>query len=177
MSNFITRICCRNNLGNHLNFAKRCFSVGTCQRGFEEFFPPGVYEGKNYVEEEPVVGRRWKISELRIRSNTDLHKFWYVLLKEKNMLLTLDQECKRLGVFVPGPTRLHKVEQTMDLVERVIKERQQAIMKLENERKYKFDEEEENENFLHFNDKDFSSEQSVQDLHESVNKEHSANTI
>ena len=56
------------------------------------------------------------------------------------MLLTLDQECKRLGVFVPGPTRLHKVEQSMELVERVLKERERAILHLEKERKYKFDE-------------------------------------
>ena len=119
----------------------RTIATGFCRKGFEEFYPPGVYEGKNYVEENPVIGRRWKISELRIRSNTDLHKFWYVLLKEKNMLLTLDQECKRLGMFVPGATRLHKVEQTMNIVERVIKERETAITLLEKERKYKFDDE------------------------------------
>lgn len=120
-------------------FSYRILSTGSCRKGFEEFFPPGVYEGENHAEENSVVGRGWKISELRIRSNTDLHKFWYVLLKEKNMLLTLDQECKRLGLFVPGGTRLHKVEQTMDLVERVVKERETAINLLENERRYKFD--------------------------------------
>lgn len=117
----------------------RCFSVSLHRSGLEEFFPPGVYDGNNYVEEEPISGRPWKVSELRIRSNTDLHKLWYVLLKEKNMLLTLDHECKRLGIPVPGPTRLNKVERSMDKVEIVIKEREKAILDLEKQRKYKFD--------------------------------------
>lgn len=117
----------------------RCFAVSIHRNGLEEFFPPGVCEGNNYVEEEPVAGRAWKASELRIRSNTDLHKFWYVLLKEKNMLLTIDHECKRLGIPVPGPTRLNKVERSMKLVEIVIKEREKAIFDLEKQRKYKFD--------------------------------------
>ena len=33
----------------------------------------------------------------------------YVLLKERNMLLTLRHEAKRQGVPMPSPTRLHKV--------------------------------------------------------------------
>jgi len=126
--------------GIHLKQTNRCITTTSSRRGFEEFFPPGVYNGENYIEEDPVSGRPWKAPELRVRSNTDLHKFWYVLLKERNMLMTLDHECKRLGIFVPGPTRLRKVENAMDLVEKVINERNNSILDLQNERKYEFDE-------------------------------------
>ena len=151
-----------------LRFYNRSISTGFCRKGFEEFFPPGVYEGENYVEENPVVGRRWKISELRIRSNTDLHKFWYVLLKEKNMLLTLDQECKRLGIFVPGATRLHKVGQTMNLVERVVKERETAIHLLEKERRYKFDDNEIVDNKTSTDSENPEMEEILKDNRESI---------
>uniref|UniRef100_A0A7M5UFM1 Uncharacterized protein n=1 Tax=Clytia hemisphaerica TaxID=252671 RepID=A0A7M5UFM1_9CNID len=77
-----------------------------------------------------------------------------------------------------GPTRLHKVEQSMDLVEKVINERHHAIMKLEKERKYKFDEEEENEDLLNFNDTDsLTTEQSFEESRDNTKKEQNANTV
>ena len=37
-----------------------------------EFFD----EKKNWGEREVRVGRAWKVDELRLKSNTDLHKLW-----------------------------------------------------------------------------------------------------
>ena len=121
----------------------RSLSVSLGRKGLEEFFPPGVYDSDKFVEEKPVVGRAWTASDLRIRSSADLHKFWFVLLKEQNMLLTMRQECKRLGIPVPGPTRLHKVRKAMRIVKAIAGERNGAVLELEKERRYKFDDVEE----------------------------------
>lgn len=58
---------------------------------------------------EVKSGRAWTADELRIKSNSDLHKLWYVLLIEKNMLLTMEQECKEKVETFPSPERLDKV--------------------------------------------------------------------
>ena len=52
-----------------------CASLHTSstQRGLMEFFD----DEKNWGEMEVKVGRAWKIEELRIKSNEDLHKLWY----------------------------------------------------------------------------------------------------
>jgi len=41
-------------------------------------------------------GRSWQKHELALKSNEDLHKLWYVLLKEKNTILSDDIYMRRL---------------------------------------------------------------------------------
>ncbi|PNF21501.1 hypothetical protein B7P43_G13515 [Cryptotermes secundus] len=92
-----------------------------------EFFD----DKKNWGESEVKVGRSWKKEELRIKSNSDLHKLWFVLLKEKNMLLTMEHECKEQVELFPNPERIDKVEESMSNLEAVVRERNEAYFMLE----------------------------------------------
>ncbi|XP_033095920.1 39S ribosomal protein L47, mitochondrial-like isoform X2 [Anneissia japonica] len=76
-------------------------------------------------------GRAWYAEELRQKDNVDLHKLWYVLLIERNLLLTLEEESDRLEKHMPSPERLEKVEESMKNLEEVLKERDTAVKLLD----------------------------------------------
>lgn len=86
---------------------------------------------RHWNENEVKHGRNWSCDELRIKSNLDLHKLWYVLLKENNMLLTMEEECKREHRHFPSPERLDKVRMSMSNLEKVVRERNTAYHELE----------------------------------------------
>lgn len=83
----------------------RCFSVSGQRYDLMDFFD----DKKNWGENEVKHGRAWNLDELRIKSNSDLHKLWFVLLKERNMLLTMELECNEKMELFPSPERLDKV--------------------------------------------------------------------
>lgn len=86
----------------------------------EEFFEPD----RSKDEEKPVTyGRGWKASELRLKSWNDLHKLWYVLLKEKNMLMTQRQMLNAQNLRFPNPERIQKVRKSMCRLKHVLTER------------------------------------------------------
>ena len=62
-----------------------------------------------------LLGRSWKACELRLKSWDDLHKLWYVLLKEKNMLMTQRQMLNAQNLRFPNPERIPKVYLTSSL--------------------------------------------------------------
>ncbi|UXI19051.1 hypothetical protein NH340_JMT04994 [Sarcoptes scabiei] len=88
-------------------------------------------EEKNWNKDEVITGRSWRLEELRIKSNSDLHKLWYVLVKERNMLYTMQQAAKDEVENMSSPERIVKVEDSMKNIEEVIKERNRAYFKLE----------------------------------------------
>jgi len=93
-----------------------------------EFFD----EEKNWGADEVRVGRAWKVEELRLKSNQDLHKLWYVLLKERNMLLTAEHFYEHIEKeLFPSPERIDKVDDSMRHLEEVVQERNKAYWQLE----------------------------------------------
>lgn len=42
-------------------------------------------------------GRAWTVQELRVKDWDDLHRLWWVCIKERNRLFTYEVERKRLG--------------------------------------------------------------------------------
>ncbi|KAG8516703.1 39S ribosomal protein L47, mitochondrial [Galemys pyrenaicus] len=97
------------------------------RKGLEEFFD----DPKNWGQEKVKSGASWTCQQLRNKSNEDLHKLWYVLLKERNMLLALEQEAKRQSLPMPSPERLEKVIDSMDALDKVVQERKDAIRLLQ----------------------------------------------
>lgn len=76
---------------------------------------------------EPV-GRSWSVKELRRKSYDDLHKLWYVLYKEKNMLLTERQLARRRQLRFPQPERFQKVQKSMQSIKQVLGERKRSAI-------------------------------------------------
>ncbi|XVF09237.1 hypothetical protein REPUB_Repub07fG0074900 [Reevesia pubescens] len=85
----------------------------------EQFFEAD----RNPDDEKPVYGRSWKASELRLKSWDDLNKLWYVLLKEKNMLMTQRQMLHAQNLRFPNPERIPKVRKSMCRIKQVLTER------------------------------------------------------
>jgi len=76
------------------------------------------------------AGRSWRASELRGKSYEDLHKLWWVCLKEKNALLTDRLYFTQVGVEMPDASRVRKVRKTMARIKRVLSERRQAVSRV-----------------------------------------------
>lgn len=105
----------------------RSFQTSSINRDLSQFFD----QPSNFGQTKVRVGRNWLKSELRLKSNSDLHKLWYVLLKERNMLLTMEQFYKDEFELMPNPERIDKVEQSMENLEEVVRERNRAYYQLE----------------------------------------------
>lgn len=100
-------------LTKHLNktffncnqLASKQFSTTSQLNGLMDFFDNPKNWGSDYIKH----GREWRLDELRLKSNVDLHKLWFVLLKERNMLLTMEEEHRYQNESFPNPERIAKV--------------------------------------------------------------------
>jgi Mitochondrial 39-S ribosomal protein L47 (MRP-L47) len=90
---------------------------------------------------EEEVGRSWHARELRRKSFNDLHRLWYVLYKEKNMLLTERQICRSNRLEFPQPERFRKVQKSMGAIRQVMGERKrEKIAQFEHQKQLDIDE-------------------------------------
>lgn len=77
-------------------------------------------------EQQVTSGKAWPAQLLRLKSDEDLHKLWYVLLKERNVLLS-DAQLRRQNKNPAGPQdRKKKVNQSMARILTVLRERELA---------------------------------------------------
>ncbi|KAI8848688.1 mitochondrial 39-S ribosomal protein L47 (MRP-L47)-domain-containing protein [Chytridium lagenaria] len=119
-------------------------SVGS-GRGLLDFFDSE--KGWSWRENEKPTGRAWTAAELRGKSFEDLHRLWWVCLKEINLLESQRLEAFRFRRKFPHDDRVKQVRLTMRRVKVVLWERRiaylqsQAIVKLEVTRRELFDKE------------------------------------
>jgi large subunit ribosomal protein L47 len=96
------------------------------RRGLEEFVDPSLFEGKKMSS----AGRAWKAKELRRKSMLDLQKLWFVLYKERNMLMTMDRLAKMMDGQLHHRERIGKVAQSMARIKTIVRERQLQAKKM-----------------------------------------------
>lgn len=85
-----------------------------------------LYEFTGYQADQRkygVTGRSWRAEELRLKSHDDLHKLWYVLLKEKNKLKSDMLVSQQLQQGFYGFSDLIKVKLSMNRLLTVVNER------------------------------------------------------
>lgn len=99
----------------------RAISTQPAALGLEDFFEQPLKEGQTRA-----VGRAWKAADLRLKSWDDLHKLWYVLLKERTMLKAEQERCKVRGERLENPSRIPKVRKAMSRLKLVLSERAHA---------------------------------------------------
>ena len=91
-----------------------------------------LYELTNFkadTRQYGATGRAWRAEELRLKNHDDLHKLWYVLLKEKNKLRSDLLISQQLQQMFYGHSDILKVKLSMNRLLTVVNERK----KLRNE--------------------------------------------
>ena len=96
--------------------------MSAANKSLKEFIDPSFFLGKRPA----VPGGAWPINFLEKKSFQDLQQLWFTLLKEKNMLLTMQRHyqvhAEDLGAF-PAPSRVKMVDESMANIKSVMRAR------------------------------------------------------
>ncbi|CAD8057059.1 unnamed protein product [Paramecium primaurelia] len=76
------------------------------------------------TKQQVSQGRSWKVEELRLKSTEDLTKLWYVMLKEKNLLLSDGIFFKKVIGVKGRMGKLVQLKKSMARLKTVVKERE-----------------------------------------------------
>ena len=85
---------------------------------------PALFTETNAEGQRIAAGKAWHPSILRLKSNEDLHKLWYVLLREKNILLSDNQLARQQRMMITSKQRLLKLRQSMARLLTIVRERE-----------------------------------------------------
>ncbi|KAI3384695.1 hypothetical protein SNEBB_000661 [Seison nebaliae] len=107
---------------------RRYLHLSTKSNSMEEFFG----DEEEWKGQKLKFGRSWKKEELRLKSNRDLHQLWFVLLKSRNMVMTLEEEFYHKYETFPSPERIDILEESMENLLYVVNERDRALAQLDN---------------------------------------------
>ncbi|GAB5361650.1 hypothetical protein AAMO2058_000730700 [Amorphochlora amoebiformis] len=105
-------------LGVRAGLPRRTFRMTRPRWGLDEFF----YSGP------AASGESWSEEVLRKKSVEDLHKLWFVLVKERNMLYTRKYDCFKRKVEMEGQNRIKKVQKSMRNIKKVLGEREREAI-------------------------------------------------
>ena len=119
-----------NNNAQHDSYNRRSYSSTIVAN--KEYAPNPLDAFRDPIDRQirgqEIVGRQWSVTELRRKSYEDLHRLWYVLYKEKNMLLTEQQLSRRRQLIFPQPERFKKVQKSMGSIRQVLGERKREAV-------------------------------------------------
>ena len=96
------------------------FHASGPRRGLEEFYDA---RHRSKAPEDGAAGRAWEACELRRKSFNDLHRLWWTLYKERNVLLTESARARRNGMRLKYPQRKAAVRKSMGRIKQVLAER------------------------------------------------------
>jgi len=94
--------------------ARSFFQASRPARSLDDFFTN---------QQAKHVGRSWECRELANKSFEDLRQLWFVLLKEKNMLLTYRNLCRQTTTQMKNPRRMSLVRKSMANIKSVLHQR------------------------------------------------------
>ena len=105
-------------MGGRSSLNKKSSSIPL--RGLEEF--QSLSKPRRGAE-KVTTGGEWTAALLRTKSSDDIQKLWFVLLKERNALLSERAESRAKGALMKNPERRTKVKKSMARIKFILHER------------------------------------------------------